>query len=36
MARTILILNGHPDPSSKGLCHALADAYADGARAAGQ
>jgi len=35
MARTILILNGHPDPSSKGLCHALADAYADGARATG-
>jgi putative NADPH-quinone reductase len=32
MARNILILNGHPDPSSKGLCHALAEAYGDGAR----
>ena len=35
MARNILILNGHPDPAGKGLCHALAEAYAEGARAAG-
>ncbi len=35
MARNILILNGHPDPNSKGLCHALAEAYAEGAREAG-
>lgn len=35
-ARTILILNGHPDPASKGLCHALADTYADGAQQAGR
>ncbi len=35
MARNILILNGHPDPASKGLCHALAEAYAEGARSAG-
>jgi len=33
--RKILILNGHPDIGSKGLCHALAGAYADGARVAG-
>lgn len=35
-ARNILILNGHPDPASKGLCHALAEAYADGAHQAGR
>lgn len=35
MARNILVLNGHPDPASKGLCHALAEAYAKGAREAG-
>ncbi|UYN96833.1 MAG: NAD(P)H-dependent oxidoreductase [Enhydrobacter sp.] len=35
MPRKILILNGHPDASSKGLCHALAEAYAEGARDAG-
>jgi putative NADPH-quinone reductase len=35
MARNILILNGHPDPNSKGLCHALVEAYAEGAREAG-
>ena len=35
MTRNILILNGHPDPSSKGLCHALAEAYAEGACSAG-
>jgi putative NADPH-quinone reductase len=35
MPVNILILNGHPDPASKGLCHAIADAYAEGAREAG-
>jgi putative NADPH-quinone reductase len=35
MARHILILNGHPDAGGKGLCHALAESYADGAREAG-
>lgn len=35
MPRNVLILNGHPDPSSKGLCHALAEAYAEGARESG-
>ena len=35
MARNILILNGHPDPASKGLCHALAEAYAEEATDAG-
>ncbi len=33
--RKILILNGHPDVAGKGLCNALAEAYADGARIAG-
>jgi putative NADPH-quinone reductase len=35
MPGKILILNGHPDAASKGLCHALAEAYAEGARSAG-
>lgn len=35
MTRNIVILNGHPDPTSKGLCHALAEAYGEGARSAG-
>jgi putative NADPH-quinone reductase len=35
MPANILVLNGHPDPESKGLCHAIAEAYADGAREAG-
>ena len=34
--RNVLILNGHPDPASKGLCHALAEAYGDGAQQAGR
>jgi putative NADPH-quinone reductase len=34
-ARRILIIQGHPDASAPHLCHALAEAYADGARAAG-
>jgi len=35
MAKRILIIDGHPDPADGRLCHALAAAYADGARAAG-
>lgn len=31
----ILLILGHPDGSRRHLCHALADAYADGARHAG-
>ena len=33
--RNVLVVNGHPDPASKGLCHALCEAYADGAQEAG-
>jgi len=32
----ILIIQGHPDPAGGHLCHALADAYAEGARSAGR
>ncbi|HZX87174.1 MAG TPA: NAD(P)H-dependent oxidoreductase [Reyranella sp.] len=35
MPRNILVLNGHPDPSNKGLCHVLAQAYEEGAVNAG-
>jgi putative NADPH-quinone reductase len=35
MTAKILILNGHPDPVRKGLCHALSDAYGAGAVEAG-
>jgi putative NADPH-quinone reductase len=35
MARRIVVLQGHPDPAPSHLCHALADAYADAAEAAG-
>ncbi len=31
----ILLIQGHPDPAGGHLCHALAEAYAAGARAAG-
>lgn len=34
-SRHILVLQGHPDPAGGHLCHALAQAYADGAREAG-
>ena len=34
MPRRILIIIGHPDPSPKRLCGALADSYAEGARSA--
>ncbi|MEZ5668266.1 MAG: NAD(P)H-dependent oxidoreductase [Alphaproteobacteria bacterium] len=35
MPRKIVVIEGHPDPSDQRLCHALADAYAEGAGAAG-
>jgi putative NADPH-quinone reductase len=35
MAKTILIINGHPDPSGEHFCDALAEAYAEGGRAGG-
>lgn len=35
MTRRIAIIQGHPDPQEQHLCHALADAYAKGAEAAG-
>lgn len=34
-ARNILLIQGHPDGTARHLCHALADAYAEGATAAG-
>jgi len=33
--RRILIIEGHPDPSPERLCHALAEAYREGAREGG-
>ena len=35
MSKRILILQGHPDASTRHFCHALAESYADAARAAG-
>ena len=35
MTKRITIIQGHPDAARRHLCHALADAYAEGARAAG-
>lgn len=35
MARRIVIIQGHPDRAGHHLCHALSDAYAEGARAGG-
>ncbi|HET6375301.1 MAG TPA: NAD(P)H-dependent oxidoreductase [Methylocella sp.] len=35
MTRRIAIIQGHPDPAGQHFCHALADAYAQGAEAAG-
>ena len=35
MGKRILLIQGHPDPSQDHLCHALAKAYASGARVAG-
>jgi putative NADPH-quinone reductase len=35
MPRHIVIIQGHPDPAGGHLCHALADAYAEGAQMGG-
>lgn len=35
MAKRILIIDGHPDPFMDRFCHALATAYAEGAKNAG-
>jgi putative NADPH-quinone reductase len=35
VSRRILIIQGHPDASARHLCHALAEAYAEGALAGG-
>lgn len=35
MSKSILIINGHPDPVEERLCHAIADSYDDGAREGG-
>jgi putative NADPH-quinone reductase len=35
MPGRLAIVQGHPDPAGNHLCHALADAYADGALSAG-
>ena len=35
MAKRIAIIQGHPDTARRHLCHALAEAYAQGAQAAG-
>jgi hypothetical protein len=30
----LTVIQGHPDPNGNRLCHAIADAYAEGARLA--
>lgn len=35
MSKRIAIIDGHPDPDRARFCHALADAYAEAAQAAG-
>lgn len=35
MRRKVLVIDGHPDSDRKRFCHALADAYAEGAIATG-
>src|SRR5690242_14927818 len=35
MAQRLTIIQGHPDPTGNRFCHALADAYGDGAKAVG-
>lgn len=35
MPRRIVVIQGHPDNSERHLCHALADAYAEGAQQGG-
>lgn len=36
MAQKILIIDGHPDPVRARFCHAMVDAYVDGAMSAGK
>lgn len=36
MSERILIIDGHPDPDRGRLCHALAEAYGEGARSIGK
>jgi len=35
MTKRVLIIDGHPDPGQDRFCHALATAYANGAKSAG-
>lgn len=35
MQPQVVVIDGHPDPAADRLCHALADAYAEGAKSAG-
>lgn len=35
VGRRILLIQGHPDPSPRRFCRALAEAYEEGARDAG-
>jgi len=35
VSKHVLVIQGHPDPRGGHLCHALAEAYAEGARAGG-
>jgi len=35
MSRNIVVIDGHPDPAAERFCHALAAAYENGARQAG-
>jgi len=35
MARSIVVIDGHPDPSGERYCHALAEAYVESARSGG-
>ena len=35
MTKTVCIIQGHPHGKGKHLCHAIAEAYADGAKKAG-
>mgnify|MGYP003581338328 CR=1 FL=1 len=36
MGSRILVIDGHPDPAPERFCHALAEAYVDGARSTGR
>ncbi len=36
MAERVLVIDAHPDPDRARLCHALAEAYVEGARATGK